>query len=760
MRITPIFGGGDRRSIISRNSDNSSGSSGSVSASTTFSLATRDTTTTSLNTEYEIWRRWEDCLYFQDLLESEYDQMSREKRARLQAGKGVKKNGLYEHEDPTRRLRRAASFESLPPGPDPNMIAKSLHELLPKLAKKGTLFKASKETVEQRAQELRALIEALLMDNEDVPTLIVELRNLRTVRDFFGFWRRDHDRLEKEMAALEKEKARARDADRLGSRGRSRSESLGSRASSIFSNSGFGTYFSGSNVSLHSPPSPSASETSTVSKSPQKSALRKHASHATGEMGELKQSSQVSRPRAQTLNSVRHTPNTYLSPPGNNLTFVSKPLSSAPAGLGFSFDVNGDDDYNSDSANLADSLIPIPDSRMVNNLGKGVRFAPMDPKRKSTMSEETEGEPIIVSLEEGESLPFGEDTQMLVMREHEHLLARVGRGVQDMTIQEEDEQEDGDEYPLSDSSGDHHQYQYQTRELSVSRRRRETDLSTLNTDSFFANRSGMFFRTPSTCTESDMSVMSDTQSQMTSGSETVDRTDTPVMVANSRAAAHAEALRLLTGGAPRRSESPDSNWLSPPSIRFSVQTTNSSVESGSGSGSSGFGARHESSDTQSSLSVRPSSLRSSIASCVDIDKYMSSSPVVLHTPLEDSEESTDDTLNRSYGHSGKEIGIVSKMDAGTRIKTRESLVSMQTVMTDYSMDNRVSSYGSSECSETSVSFQLTQPSPRSQTPVMASSQSIPPNPAPQEALNRISAVSMNESTEDGDDILDSYFFGM
>ena len=125
MRITPIFGGGDRRSIISRNSDNSSGSSGSVSASITFSLATRDTTTTSLNTEYEIWRRWEDCLYFQDLLESEYDQMSREKRARLQAGKGVKKNGLYEHEDPTRRLRRAASFESLPPGPDTNMIAKS-----------------------------------------------------------------------------------------------------------------------------------------------------------------------------------------------------------------------------------------------------------------------------------------------------------------------------------------------------------------------------------------------------------------------------------------------------------------------------------------------------------------------------------------------------------------------------------------------------------------------------------------------------------
>ena len=54
-----------------------------------------DATTVPLNTSYEVWRRWEDCLYFQDILENEYGRMSREKRARLQAGKGVKKNGVY-----------------------------------------------------------------------------------------------------------------------------------------------------------------------------------------------------------------------------------------------------------------------------------------------------------------------------------------------------------------------------------------------------------------------------------------------------------------------------------------------------------------------------------------------------------------------------------------------------------------------------------------------------------------------------------------
>ena len=186
--------------------------------------------------EYEIWRRWEDCLHFQDTLETLYTQMAREKRARLLAHKGVKKDGVYTHEDPLRRHHRAASFESLPPGPDPHMIAKDLHDLLPKLTKKGTLFRASAATVEQRQQEFTALIEALWRSDDEVPVLIQELRQMRIVRDFFGFWRRDKDRLDKEMSLK----------GRPGSAGSSRAPSS------------FGMYFSASNLSLqlpvHAPP--------------------------------------------------------------------------------------------------------------------------------------------------------------------------------------------------------------------------------------------------------------------------------------------------------------------------------------------------------------------------------------------------------------------------------------------------------------------------------------------------------------------------
>ncbi|KAF8623706.1 hypothetical protein AX17_007403 [Amanita inopinata Kibby_2008] len=155
MRICAISRG-DRSSVMSRNS----------------------------LSEYEIWRRWEDCLWFQDGLEREYTRLAREKKQRLLRGKGVKKNGFYLQD-------QAASFESLPPGPDPNSVAQDIHQHLPRLTKKGTLFRASQATINQRNAEIRALVEALYQD--DLPTLIQEIRASHVVTDFFGYWRRDYD---------------------------------------------------------------------------------------------------------------------------------------------------------------------------------------------------------------------------------------------------------------------------------------------------------------------------------------------------------------------------------------------------------------------------------------------------------------------------------------------------------------------------------------------------------------------------------------
>jgi hypothetical protein len=110
--------------------------------------------------------------------------MSRTKIHRLQAGKGVKKNGMYIHD-------LAASFESLPPGPDPKSVAKDLHQYLPKLTQRKTFFGASQATVNQRHKEFSAFIKALF--DENVPSLIKELREDSVIRDFFGYWRRDCD---------------------------------------------------------------------------------------------------------------------------------------------------------------------------------------------------------------------------------------------------------------------------------------------------------------------------------------------------------------------------------------------------------------------------------------------------------------------------------------------------------------------------------------------------------------------------------------
>ncbi|TDL25687.1 hypothetical protein BD410DRAFT_604337 [Rickenella mellea] len=221
---------------IHANDDRSRGSAASsASVSTSSSMK-----------KYDVYRRWEDCIYLQDTLEQQYAVLARERRVRLMRGKGVKKNGVYLSEDPLGRLHRAASFESLPPGPDPHTVARELRGILPPLSRKGTIFRASPATIEQRGEEFRQLIDALMREGDDVPALVVELRNLRVIRDFFGFWRRDHDRVEK-VKSLEKQHEKDKDKDRL----RAGSDP----ARGVFGGSPFGMYFSASNLSLQLPTS-------------------------------------------------------------------------------------------------------------------------------------------------------------------------------------------------------------------------------------------------------------------------------------------------------------------------------------------------------------------------------------------------------------------------------------------------------------------------------------------------------------------------
>ncbi|KAK7436980.1 hypothetical protein VKT23_018795 [Stygiomarasmius scandens] len=199
MRVTPVLRG-DRSSICSGGSSGSGGSNRS-------------------NVEYDVWRKWEDCLWFQDTLELEYSRMARMKRQRLLNGKGVKKDGFYMQD-------KASSWESLPPGPDPNSVAQDIHELIPKLTKKGTLFRPSQATIDQRNKELTAFVTELF--KSDVPALLEELRSDRIVTDFFGYWRRDYD-LDMKHSAVN------------GKPGRGRN----SISSSVFS-----SYFSSSNLNV------------------------------------------------------------------------------------------------------------------------------------------------------------------------------------------------------------------------------------------------------------------------------------------------------------------------------------------------------------------------------------------------------------------------------------------------------------------------------------------------------------------------------
>jgi hypothetical protein len=216
-------------------------------------------------------------------METRYGVISRTKIQRLQAGKGVKKNGMYIHD-------RAASFESLPPGPDPKSVAKDLHQCLPKLTQRGTFFGATHATVDQRQKEFSAFIKALF--EEDVPSLIKELREDRVIKDFFGYWRRDHDLAVKE------------------GRRRSKAASFDSVRNMSFISS----FFSTSSVSLSTP----RADLPPIS------------------------------PRSASLSQRSHTTDSILSLPDADsvLSAASKPPSSAPARLGSMFrdSVTSDDE--------------------------------------------------------------------------------------------------------------------------------------------------------------------------------------------------------------------------------------------------------------------------------------------------------------------------------------------------------------------------------------------------------------------------------
>jgi hypothetical protein len=135
--------------------------------------------------EYDIWRSWEDCLWFQQTLEDEYRRAAHEKMTRLAQGKGVKGfNGLYKKD-------LASSWDSLPSGPDPNSVAQDIHKHLPALTKRGTIFRASQATIDQRQAELIAFIQALFSD--DMPALIKEIRVSKVISEFFALWRSDYN---------------------------------------------------------------------------------------------------------------------------------------------------------------------------------------------------------------------------------------------------------------------------------------------------------------------------------------------------------------------------------------------------------------------------------------------------------------------------------------------------------------------------------------------------------------------------------------
>ncbi|CAE6457011.1 unnamed protein product [Rhizoctonia solani] len=135
---------------------------------------------------YEIHRKWEDCLDLQRVLEKEYTALAKARKS-----KGGKKGSSAAYGG--RSLQRAASFDSLPTGPDPKTIPNDIHAFIPRLAAKSSLFRGASGSalVQQRSEEFNEFISALFAPG--APTLIDEARQTPAVREWFGFWRRDRD---------------------------------------------------------------------------------------------------------------------------------------------------------------------------------------------------------------------------------------------------------------------------------------------------------------------------------------------------------------------------------------------------------------------------------------------------------------------------------------------------------------------------------------------------------------------------------------
>jgi hypothetical protein len=133
---------------------------------------------------YEIHRKWEDCLDLQRILEREYTALAKARKGKQGGKKG---NSVYGH------LQRAASFDSLPIGPDPKTIPTDIHAFIPRLAAKSSMFRgvSGSALVQQRSEEFNEFISALFAPG--VPVLIDEARQSPAVREWFGFWRRDRD---------------------------------------------------------------------------------------------------------------------------------------------------------------------------------------------------------------------------------------------------------------------------------------------------------------------------------------------------------------------------------------------------------------------------------------------------------------------------------------------------------------------------------------------------------------------------------------
>ncbi|KAG8701429.1 hypothetical protein FRC08_004082 [Ceratobasidium sp. 394] len=131
---------------------------------------------------YEIHRKWEDCLDLQRVLEKEYAAASKARKSN-----GKKGSSLYAHP------QRAASFDSLPTGPDLKSIPTDIHAYLPKLAAKSSLFRGASGSalVQQRSEEFNEFIGALFAPGG--PVLVDQVRQTPAVREWFGFWRRDRD---------------------------------------------------------------------------------------------------------------------------------------------------------------------------------------------------------------------------------------------------------------------------------------------------------------------------------------------------------------------------------------------------------------------------------------------------------------------------------------------------------------------------------------------------------------------------------------